>query len=119
MDTPALRKARGAFFTPPALARFIADWAIRTDTDTVLEPSCGDAAFLLPAIERLRVLGASPKLTDQLHGVEIHDASAQAALAHLARRKVQGRIAVGDFFDQAPPAAKFDAVIGNPPYVRY
>lgn len=119
MDTQALRKARGAFFTPPALARFIADWAIRTDTDTVLEPSCGDAAFLLPAIERLRSLGASPNLADQLHGIEIHDASAQAALAQLSRHKVEGRVAVGDFFDQAPPAAKFDAVIGNPPYVRY
>lgn len=119
MDTPALRKARGAFFTPPALARFIADWAIRSGTDTVLEPSCGDAAFLLPAIDRLRGLGASAKLTDQLHGIEIHDASATSALAHLARHKADGRIAVGDFFDQAPPAAKFDAVIGNPPYVRY
>src|SRR3546814_17103222 len=76
MDTPALRKARGAFFTPPALARFISDWAIRSGTDTVLEPSCGDAAFLLPAIDRLRGLGAPAKLTDQLHGIEIHDASA-------------------------------------------
>lgn len=119
MDTPALRKARGAFFTPPALARFIADWAIRSGTDTVLEPSCGDAAFLLPAIDRLRGLGASAKLTNQLHGIEIHDASATSALAHLVRHKADGRIAVGDFFDQAPPAAKFDAVIGNPPYVRY
>ncbi|KQN00182.1 methyltransferase [Sphingomonas sp. Leaf230] len=119
MDTPALRKARGAFFTPPALARFIADWAIRTDLDTVLEPSCGDAAFLLPAIERLRSLGASPDLKDQLHGIEIHDASAQAALTQLSMHEAEGRIAVGDFFDQVPPKAKFDAVIGNPPYVRY
>src|SRR3546814_20690916 len=115
MDTPALRKARGAFFTPPAPARFISDWAIRSGTDTVLEPSCGDAAFLLPAIDRLRGLGAPAKLTDQLHGIEIHDASATSALAPLARHKAVGRIAVGSFFDHPPPAHTFDAMFLNPP----
>ena len=46
-DTQQLRKARGAFFTPPELCRYMAEWAIRAPTDRVLEPSCGEAAFLL------------------------------------------------------------------------
>lgn len=45
-DTQHLRKARGAFFTPPELCRYMAEWAIRAPTDRVLEPSCGEAAFL-------------------------------------------------------------------------
>lgn len=119
MDTPALRKARGAFFTPAALTRFLTDWAVRSSTDTILEPSCGDAAFLLPAVDRLRSLGADGDLAGQLHGVEIHSASAKAATGRVAEHQANVTVAVGDFFDQTPPSAKFDAVIGNPPYVRY
>jgi hypothetical protein len=51
-DTPALRKARGAFFTPPELTGFLAGWAIRSADDA----ACGDAAFLLPAARRLSAL---------------------------------------------------------------
>lgn len=120
MDTPTLRKARGAFFTPPDLARFVADWAIRTDRDVVLEPSCGDAAFLLRGADRLRQLGATGDLRGHLHGVEIHTASADAARASLAEDGASASIVVGDFFDEAPPPLfRYDAVVGNPPYVRY
>ena len=47
VDAPALRKARGAYFTPPEITQFIAGWAVRSATDIVLEPSCGEAGFLL------------------------------------------------------------------------
>ncbi|MGH3965097.1 MAG: N-6 DNA methylase [Pseudonocardiaceae bacterium] len=52
-DTVEARKARGAFYTPPELCRYMADWAIRSASDEVLEPSCGQAAFLLAAGEPL------------------------------------------------------------------
>ena len=32
LDTPALRKTRGAFFTPAELCDFVAAWAIREPT---------------------------------------------------------------------------------------
>ena len=57
-DPAELRKARGAFFTPPAVARFIADWAVRSPADAVLEPSCGEAVFLHEAGRGLRTAGA-------------------------------------------------------------
>ncbi|MFP3802403.1 N-6 DNA methylase, partial [Paraburkholderia sp. SIMBA_027] len=56
LDTPVRRKERGAFFTPPAITRFIAQWAIRTSQDRVLEPAAGDAEFLVSAVDRLREL---------------------------------------------------------------
>lgn len=118
MDTPAIRKARGAFFTPPALARFITDWAIRSGSDRVLEPSCGDAAFLLPAAARLRSLGARGRLDGLLNGVEIHAPSAAQAQARLDGAGAGAMIQVGDFFD-ASPGQSYDAVVGNPPFVRY
>ncbi len=115
LDTGELRKARGAFFTPAALCAYVADWAVRGADDHVLEPSCGEAAFLLAAGARLRGLGAA---APDLHGSELHAASAQAGLADLALAGYSARIDVGDFLAR-PAAPEYDAVIGNPPYVRY
>lgn len=117
-DSPELRKARGAFFTPELVARYVTEWAVRSPTDRVLEPSCGEAAFLLEAGRRLDALGAPKGLRGLLHGAELHDHSAVTALGHLRAEGYDARIAVGDFLRSEPEAA-YDAVIGNPPYVRY
>ncbi|HKV09393.1 MAG TPA: N-6 DNA methylase [Thermoanaerobaculia bacterium] len=117
-DTAAARKARGAFFTPGELADFVAQWAVRSPEDRVLEPSCGEAAFLLSAGERLRTLGAESLQEEQLQGVEIHEASARNAAALVEGCGLNARIRTGDFFDAAP-SEPVDAVLGNPPYVRY
>lgn len=119
MDTSEHRKARGAFFTPPEIARYLCEWAVRAPTDTVLEPSCGEASFLMAAGERLRSIGASPLFwAEQLHGVEIFDASAQNAVSLLRGAGLDARVAVGDFFEHEPSRA-YDAIVGNPPFIRY
>ncbi|ALJ21713.1 Eco57I restriction-modification methylase domain-containing protein [Microbacterium sp. No. 7] len=114
-DTPALRKSRGAFFTPDPLASFVVDWAIRDAGDTVLEPSCGEAAFLTRAVERLRMLGRPAPRVD---GVEIHAPSAAAARRLVREAGGEPRIAAQDFF-LTPPSGSYAAVVGNPPYIRY
>ena len=114
-DTPVLRKARGAFFTPEPITRFIAEWAIRSTEDTVLEPSAGDAAFLVEAVRLLREHGVS---TPQVDGVEIHEYSAILAGRRVAELGGSANITVDDFFLVAPEA-RYSAVIGNPPYIRY
>ncbi len=53
-DSLALRKRRGAFFTPEAVARHIVDWAVRDGAGLVLEPSTGDADLLVSTIPHLR-----------------------------------------------------------------
>ena len=111
-----VRKARGAFFTPPEITRFISDWAVRTPADSVLEPSCGEAVFLLAAGRRLRDLGGSG--TGRLHGIEIHGTSVGLGRAALAAAGLEAVIRVSDFFD-CPSEPGFDAVVGNPPYIRY
>lgn len=117
-DPPDLRKARGAFFTPEVVARYITEWAVRSSRDRVLEPSCGEAAFLLETGRRLVELGAPQGVVGQLHGAELHDHSASTALASLRERGHEAIIEVGDFL-RKEPVATYDAVIGNPPYVRY
>lgn len=117
-DTLAQRKARGAYFTPPAITTFIASWAVRTAKDRILEPSCGEADFLLAAGSRLRALGAGLFAGEELHGVEVHEPSARIAEARMRAAGLVANIRVANFFDLAP-VETYDAVIGNPPYIRY
>ena len=56
-ETADVAKARGAFYTPPAVAAFLARWAVRTSEDRVLEPSAGDGAFLRALRDRFHDLG--------------------------------------------------------------
>lgn len=109
------QKARGAFYTPPELTCFLAHWAIRSVDDRVLEPSCGDGAFLGSIGERFAELGADA-LLDRLVGIE-----READEAEKARDLAEGaRILTADFFDVDPSSLPaVDAVIGNPPYIRY
>lgn len=125
-DSPILRKARGAFFTPPAIAEFLTRWAIRGPDARVMDPTCGEAVFLLAAAERLRALGASTEaITHQLAGVDLHQPSLDASGELLAEFGAGANLVRSDFFELATPAqigdrvGWQDVVIGNPPFVRY
>jgi adenine-specific DNA methylase len=117
-DTVELRKARGAFFTPPTLCDYVVDWAVRSPADIVLEPSCGEAAFLTSAGNRLAQLGTSSPGPSALNGVELHPESAAHAMNVLRSAGHDAQIEVADFFTVRPRPV-YDAVVGNPPYVRY
>lgn len=113
-DSAEQRKARGAFFTPQYVTDYLAEWAIRVASDRVLEPSCGDGAILDAAVRRLQMLGEAPPVT----AYELHEASAEAARGVLAEHGHDGDVRVGDFLaTNAHPT--YEAVVGNPPYIRY
>lgn len=118
-DSAAVRKRRGAFFTPPELASYLSSFAVRSSSDAVLEPSFGEGEFLLAVGRRLLELGMSEtQMPSHLMGCELHAESAQAAQARLAQQGIHSAMRVGDFFFlEAAPT--FDAVVGNPPYIRY
>jgi len=127
LDSPKLRKQRGAFFTPPPIADFLAAWATGGRADArVLDPTCGEAVFLLAAARRLAVNGAEPAATrGLLHGVDLHDASLERSRALLNAEGFDACLRAGDFFAETTPSQLgdglpwMDAVIGNPPFVRY
>lgn len=114
-----VRRERGAFFTPPLLATALAQWSICTPVDRVLDPSAGDGELLVAAVARLRQLGAAAG-TERIEGVEIDPASAVSARARLGARGAAFTIHQADAF---PPngwlVGPFDAVVANPPWVRY
>lgn len=117
-DTPALRKVRGAFFTPERVTDFVAQWAIRAGGDRVLEPSAGDAAFMVAAVARISKLRRGKGAEPEVDGVEIHAHSARVARERVRRAGGKAWVRNSDFFDLAPEPV-YDAVIGNPPYIRY
>ncbi len=117
-DTQTSRKERGAFFTPSEITRFISEWAIRTPDDKVLEPSTGDAAFLVAAVQRLQQLSSKADNRPTVSGVEIHEHSAQVAAQRVASIGGTAEILHNDFFAVAPKPV-YDTVMGNPPYIRY
>jgi len=114
-ETPEAVKARGAFYTPPELTTFLARWAIRDKDDRALEPSCGDGAFLAAMTARFKELGRR-SVVGHLDGIELEAGEAKKAEA-LAPG---ARIRVASFFDvHAKDLHQVNAVIGNPPYIRY
>ncbi len=108
-DSFELRKARGAFFTPEKVAKFIADWAVRSIDDAIIEPSCGEAVFL-------HQIGRGHR--GRVVGVEIHSASAAKAERTLRRDGINAAVHTGDFFAHSE-FGQYSAAVGNPPYVRY
>ena len=96
-------KHLGAYYTPPGVVRALVDWATRGKSDPdVLDPSCGDGRFL----EGLR------------RGVGIDIDS--SAVSTASSRCEQAKILKADFFDWAKRTERrFDAVVGNPPFIRY
>ena len=117
-DTPALRKVRGAFFTPERVTDFVAQWAIRAGGDRVLEPSAGDAAFMVAAVARIAKLRRGKGTEPEVDGVEIHAHSVRVARERVRKAGGKARVLQNDFFDVAPEPV-YDAVIGNPPYIRW
>lgn len=118
-------KLRGGYYTSPELARWLCDWAIREASELVLEPSCGDGSFLEAASARLEALGAKgPARADFLRGIEIIPDEADKARLRLKAglgMRAADVVVNSDFFSwwSRPDRPQFDAVIGNPPFIRY
>ena len=132
------RGALGAFYTPPALATRLLDMAEEQGIDwtraRVLDPASGGGAFLLPTAERMiaALPAADPafvlrQIGTRLQGLELDPYAAgfgQNAIELLladvtaaAGRDAPIVVRVADTLEE-PPAARFDLVIGNPPYGR-
>ena len=117
LTKPEIKKALGAFYTPPAMAAALIDWAVRSPEDRVFDPSFGGYVFLEAASRRLKVLGTDLEgHRTLLFGVELDQDAFRAA-----PRDEQATLLHGDFFDIRPEQEipRVEAVVGNPPYVRY
>ncbi len=114
-----VKKLRGSYYTPLDLAIYISRWATEKQPKSVLEPSCGDGVF----VEALAK--ASPHARLSFTGFELFEE--EAVKARRRCRAVSHFDTVvhnQDFLDFAISTmssgrASFDAVVGNPPFIRY
>jgi adenine-specific DNA-methyltransferase len=122
-----LRKQRGAFFTPYTIADFLVTWALRgRETEgLVLDPTCGEGVFLLAAARRLAQYPSTSR-TLRLYGIDVHaDSLSETQRLLEADGDHPAQLLHGDFFDELTPdqlgarVPQVDAVVGNPPFVRY
>lgn len=95
-------KRLGQYFTPEDVAKTLVRWAVRGEQDRILDPSCGDGEFL----------GAHH------HAVGIELDAQHAAAARL--RAPAALVHESDFFQWAEQTReRFEAIVGNPPFIRY
>ena len=111
------QKLRGGYYTPDDLADFLVRWIAGVNPEFILEPSCGDGVFFGKVASYL----SSPTVT----AFEIDSKEAQKALGHanavgLSNANVQASDFLGWAFDAIKDGGlRFDAVLGNPPFIRY
>ncbi|MGH9345826.1 MAG: N-6 DNA methylase [Vicinamibacterales bacterium] len=111
----AARKTHGAFYTPEDVAEFLTRWAIRTPGDSILDPSAGDGVFLAAAG---RILPTPSK--NHVRGIEVLETTCRQTTARLEELGVACELRCADFFDVTPRQhGMVDAVVGNPPFIRY
>lgn len=111
----------GAYYTPAALARTIADAVCSTPPEgpiSVLDPACGSGSFLIEAAHALRRAGAKGEIV--LHGFDISGPAikmAEFALAESGLTDVKVDLRLADFLTQKFDEAEYDYIVMNPPFV--
>jgi adenine-specific DNA methylase len=108
------QKLRGGFYTEPSIAAFLVKWVKEAAPRSLLEPSCGDGAFLA-ALQQEGI--------PTLKSITAFELNAEEAEKARARTKLSARILSTDFLRwylfEAQDRVAFDAVVGNPPFIRY
>lgn len=95
-------KANGAYYTPHSVANLLVRYAVRRQSDQLLDPSCGDGRFIA--------------LHEHSIGVERDNIAADLA----SERAPLAEIHRSDFFVWASKTQnRFDCAAGNPPFIRY
>ncbi|RSN79103.1 MAG: hypothetical protein DSO07_08320 [Thermoproteota archaeon] len=128
---PSERHQLGQFYTPPAVARLITRWSIRSGDDRVLDGGCGSGTFLIEAYKRLLFLkynknydnndypscredyNEHQEILNRLYGVDINAFATQLTSLHLMFMEPrcpfsQLKVMPGDFFSAPENLEKVD-----------
>ncbi|MCP5536146.1 MAG: SAM-dependent DNA methyltransferase [Akkermansiaceae bacterium] len=114
IEFESAQKLRGGFYTESAIAEYLVRWISEKKPKSILEPSCGDGSFLR-AIKAVGLNSVSDIVACELDPVE-------AAKAR-ETTKLPVEVLDSDFLRwyliHGQNGKRFDAVLGNPPFIRY
>ncbi len=113
-------KLRGGYYTDAHVVDFCIRQILRISSESPkrwLEPSAGDGAFIRGFSNRM---GKQDLCGMHLQAVELIESEAAKCESERLRLGIAGEVIQGSFFEWAADSHEsFDAVVGNPPYVRY
>jgi DNA binding domain protein, excisionase family len=119
------KKQLGQFMTPPHLVKEVLNTLNFQRTDRILEPSFGTGNFLIEIISRL-LHGQYTRenfnriMTEQLFGCELDPLLYRAAIDKIEKQfwplPKKHNLHNSDYFTTSFSEAKFDKIIGNPPF---
>jgi len=118
IENESAQKLRGGYYTPLDLAAFIARWVKEINPTRVLEPSCGDGIFF-EALAQVKGFKKTKILGFELEEEESAKAQTRARESGLSSTTVHNEDFLQWALDQFIGGDRFDAVVGNPPFVRY
>ncbi len=111
------QKLRGGYYTSLDLAVFLSRWVKEIKPANILEPSCGDGIFF----EALAKVGGFANST--VTGLELDEDEAAKSARRVRGLLPKARIVQGDYLGWATEEMRgnttFDAILGNPPFIRY
>ena len=112
------QKLRGGYYTDNDIVSFLLRWVLEKHPTNILEPSCGDGAFI-------RGIAREGKQSiEKITAFEIDEREAEKARGVASElESIETNIYAKDFLSWALfrllESPEFDAVIGNPPFIRY
>jgi len=109
-------KLRGGYYTTQNISTYLSQWVLGGGTTSILEPSCGDGSFL-EAISNI-----DHTELERVTAIELDEMEVVLA-ARKTIEDVDLQVINADFLSWAIDAidrgVMFDAVVGNPPFIRY
>ena len=110
------QKLRGGYYTPDDLAEFLTRWAAGVNPKSVLEPSCGNGVFF----EKIATHMGDPYLAAfEINKEDANKACRRASESNLKNANVHADDFLGWAFNAINNGKQFDAILGNPPFIRY
>ena len=112
-ENESQEKLRGGYYTPARITDYLCKWILSDQPRTILEPSCGDGAFI-------KAINTNRKYDVKITGIELDKEEARKSekISNSGAHIIQA-----DFLEWAQEmtakGTRYDAIIGNPPYIRY
>ncbi len=118
IEFESAEKLRGGYYTQADVAAFLTRWILQSRPHRLLEPACGDGVFF-EALAGLGAVGIESVAACEIVAAEAEKARSRAC----ALPGISVQVFAEDFLQwsllQLTDQPSFDAVFGNPPFIRY
>lgn len=114
LESTELKRERGQFWTPAWIAEPMVEYVLAEHGGLLFDPAVGTGAFFRAAKTIAREKGLSVSFA----GMEIDPNALTQAIGQGLDPVDIAAVKIGDFVLD-PPQRKFQAIVGNPPFIRH